>query len=64
MCDHGRLNTFKFINAEDRVDGPHMRVEGNLIKVGWDEAFAKAASNLKSFSKDEIAFLGSAYATC
>ena len=63
MCDHGRLNTFKFINAGDRVDGPHMRVEGNLIKVGWDEAFAKAASNLKLFGKDEIAILGSAYAT-
>ncbi|MFZ1280380.1 MAG: molybdopterin-dependent oxidoreductase, partial [Ignavibacteriaceae bacterium] len=63
MCDHGRLNTFKFINAEDRVDGPHIRVEGNLIKVGWDEAFAKAASNLKAFGKDEVAVLGSAYAT-
>lgn len=64
MCDHGRLNTFKFVNAEDRVDGPHLRVEGNLIKVGWDEAFAEAASRLKGFSKDEIAVLGSAFATC
>lgn len=63
MCDHGRLNTFKFINAEDRVDGPHIRVEGNLIKVGWDEAYAKAASSLKAFGKDEVAVLGSAYAT-
>ena len=63
MCDHGRLNTFKFVNAEDRVDGPHIRVEGNLIKVGWDEAYAKTASRLKSFGKDEIAVLGSAYAT-
>jgi NADH-quinone oxidoreductase subunit G len=63
MCDHGRLNTFKFVNAKDRVDGPHIRVEGKLIKVGWDEAYAKAASRLKSFAKDEIAVLGSAYAT-
>ncbi|HRN26860.1 MAG: molybdopterin-dependent oxidoreductase [Ignavibacteriaceae bacterium] len=63
MCDHGRLNTFKFINANDRVDGPHIRVEGKLIKVGWDEAYAKAASQLKSFGKDEVAVLGSAYAT-
>ncbi len=63
MCDHGRLNTFKFVNAVDRVDGPHLRVEGNLIKVGWDEAFAEAASRLKAFGKDEIAVLGSAYAT-
>lgn len=63
MCDHGRLNTFKFVNAKDRVDGPHIRVEGKLINVGWDEAYAKAASRLKSFAKDEIAVLGSAYAT-
>lgn len=63
MCDHGRLNTFKFVNADDRVDGPHLRSEGNLIKVGWDEAYAEAASRLKAFGKDEIAVLGSAYAT-
>lgn len=64
MCDHGRLNTFKFVNADDRVDGPHLRVEGNLVKVGWDEAFAQAASRLKSFAKDEIAIIGSPYTTC
>ncbi|MCZ7610391.1 MAG: molybdopterin-dependent oxidoreductase [Ignavibacterium sp.] len=63
MCDHGRVNTFKFVNAKDRVDGPHIRVEGNLVRVGWDEAYAEAASRLKGFSKDEIAVLGSAFAT-
>jgi NADH-quinone oxidoreductase subunit G len=63
MCDHGRLNTFKFINSDDRVDGPQIRVEGKLIKVSWDEAYAKTASQLKSFAKDEVAILGSAYAT-
>lgn len=64
MCDHGRVNTFKFINAEDRVNGPHIRKEGNLIKVDWDEALSKAASKLKSYNKDEIAFIGSPFATC
>ncbi len=64
MCDHGRLNTFKFVNAEDRVDGPYLRREGSLAKVGWDEAFAAAASELKQFNKNEIAFVGSAYASC
>jgi NADH-quinone oxidoreductase subunit G len=63
MCDYGRLNTFKFTNADDRVDGPHIRVEGNLIRVGWDEAYAEAASRLKVFGKDEVAVIGSAYAT-
>ncbi len=63
MCDHGRINTFKFVNAKDRVDGPHIRVEGNLTRVGWDEAYAQAASRLKGFNKDEVAVLGSPYAT-
>lgn len=64
MCDHGRLNTFKFINADDRVDSPHIRKEGILTKVGWDEAFSEAASRLKSFGKDEVAVIGSPYTTC
>lgn len=64
MCDHGRLNTFKFINADDRVDSAQIRKEGVLTKVSWDEAFAEAASRLKSFSKDEIAVIGSPFATC
>jgi len=64
MCDHGRLNTFRFVNAEDRIDSPQLRKEGQLIKVGWDEAFAEAVSRIKSFTKDEVAFIGSAYATC
>jgi NADH-quinone oxidoreductase subunit G len=64
MCDHGRLNTFKFVNDSARIDSPHIRKEGQLVKVGWDEAFAEASSRLKSFSKDEIAVIGSAFATC
>jgi NADH-quinone oxidoreductase subunit G len=64
MCDYGRLNTYKNVNAEDRVDYPQLRREGKLVKVGWDEVFAETASRIKSFAKDEIAFLGSAFATC
>jgi NADH-quinone oxidoreductase subunit G len=64
MCDHGRLNTFKYVNDEDRIDGPQIRKDGQLSKAEWDEAFNEAVSGLKSFSKDEFAFIGSAYATC
>lgn len=63
MCDNGRLNTFKFINEDSRVNGPHLRRDGKLTKVGWDEVFASAVSELKSFNKDEVAFIGSAYST-
>jgi NADH-quinone oxidoreductase subunit G len=64
MCDHGRLNTFKFVNAEDRIDSPKLMVEGRQINVGWDEAIAEAASRLKAYPKDQVAVLGSAFATC
>ncbi len=63
MCDHGRINTWKFVNADDRVSGPQIRRDGSLVKVGWDEAYSAAASALKSIVKDEIAFLGSAFTT-
>jgi NADH-quinone oxidoreductase subunit G len=64
MCDHGRVNTYKFINAEDRVNGPYIRNEGTLNPASWNDSVSKAASELRSFKKNEIAFIGSAYATC
>jgi len=64
MCDDGRLNTFKYVNAKDRVDGAHIRKNGKLVEAGWDEVFASASSELKNISSKEIAFIGSAYSTC
>jgi NADH-quinone oxidoreductase subunit G len=64
MCDHGRLNTFKFVNADDRIDGPQLMVEGKHIKIGWDEAFSEAASRLKTYSKEQVAVIGSAFTSC
>ncbi|HEX2867146.1 MAG TPA: molybdopterin-dependent oxidoreductase [Ignavibacteriales bacterium] len=63
MCDEGRLNTFKFINNE-RVDGPYVRRDGQLVKTGYDEALSQTVSHLKAYSATEIAFLGSAFASC
>ncbi len=63
MCDSGRLNTWKHVNAETRIKSPKIRKEGQLAEVGWDEAIAKVASELKTFHKNEIALLGSAFAT-
>jgi NADH-quinone oxidoreductase subunit G len=64
ICDHGRVNTFKFINDETRVDGPYIRNEGTLVRSGWDEALAAAVSTLKNYSKEEIGFIASPYVTC
>jgi NADH-quinone oxidoreductase subunit G len=63
MCDHGRLTTFRQTNAEQRIKAPLMRKEQLLVEVGWDEAIARVASELKTFKKSEIAAIGSAYAT-
>ncbi len=62
MCDQGRMDTWKNVNAENRIKSPKIRKDGKLVEVGWDEAIAKIASELKSFNKSEIALLGSAYA--
>lgn len=63
MCDHGRLNTWKYVNDETRLKAPKIRKDGSLVAVGWDEAFATVASALKSFNASQIAVLGSAFAT-
>lgn len=63
MCDNGRLNTFRFVNAESRVDGPHVRREGKLTKVTWDEALGSISSEIKGINGKEIAFIGSPFAT-
>jgi len=63
MCDAGRLNTFKPVNAETRVKAPLMKKESDVGEVGWDEAIARVASEFKTFRKSEIAVVGSAGAT-
>jgi len=63
MCDHGRLDTFKNVNAEDRINSPQLRKDGQLLEASWDEAIEEAASKLKSFNKDQVAVIGSPVAT-
>ncbi len=64
MCDHGRLNTFKFVNASNRIDSPKLLMDSSHQNVEWDKAFSFIADKLKRFAKNEIAVIGSAYATC
>jgi len=64
MCDKGRLETFKNVNAGNRIDGTYIRRDGQLQKVSWDEALKVAAKSLKDYKSGEIAFIGSAYSTC
>ncbi len=63
MCDEGRLNTFKHVNAETRFKAPMIRKQQGLVEVGWDEAIARVVSELRSFKGHEIAAVASAFAT-
>ncbi len=63
ICDNGRLNSFRHVNSGERLNSPMIRKDGVLQEAGWDEALAHAADALKPFSKDEIAVLGSAFAS-
>ena len=73
MCDHGRLDTFKYVNdAETRINSPMVRPleagilndgETGLEKCEWDDALARVLSELKNYSSDEIAFIASPYST-
>ncbi|HTK82655.1 MAG TPA: molybdopterin-dependent oxidoreductase [Bacteroidota bacterium] len=63
MCDYGRLSTFKSVNAETRIKASLIRKDEVLTEVGWDEAIAAVASKLKMAKKNEIAAIGSAYAS-
>ena len=63
MCDWGRLETSRQVNSDARIRGPLMRKESGVVEVGWDEAIVRAASELKSFRKGEIAVIGSAFDT-
>lgn len=63
MCDNGRLNTFKFVNSETRIDSCYLRKEGELVKSNWVEALEVAAKSLKEFKSNEVAFIASPYST-
>ncbi|MFH1196400.1 MAG: molybdopterin-dependent oxidoreductase [bacterium] len=63
MCDDGRLNSFKFVNQSERIDGPFVKKNDALEKCSWDEAVEFAAAKLKSYKPGEIAFIGSAFAS-
>jgi NADH-quinone oxidoreductase subunit G len=63
MCDAGRLETFRRVNAESRIKSPRIRVHDAFKESAWDEALASVASELKVFRRSEIAVLGSAHAT-
>ncbi len=62
MCDYGRF-TYKPVNSDDRIKNPMIKVNGELVETDWEMAIETAVSILKNVKPDEVAVLGSAYAT-
>jgi NADH-quinone oxidoreductase subunit G len=62
MCDYGRLN-FHYVNSEDRLKTPLVRLNGNLETASWTAALARMADALREFPADQIAVVASARMT-
>jgi NADH-quinone oxidoreductase subunit G len=52
LCDKGRYG-YHYINSEDRVTRPHIRENGRLTPVSWEEALKKAADGLLKVKQDK-----------
>ncbi len=63
MCDSGRLETYPFVNAEDRVSGAFISNGSSMQPATISAAVEHIAAALKKFKADEVAFVASAYAT-
>ncbi len=63
MCDAGRLGEFKYVNS-NRVTTPLMKRDGEQVTVAWEEATGHVVTTLRALKPTEIAFVGSASATC
>ncbi|MDX9759488.1 MAG: 2Fe-2S iron-sulfur cluster-binding protein [Bacteroidota bacterium] len=64
MCDTGRLESFRHVNAPTRVDQPLLRRDGTQRVVDWDEALAAVVSELRVFKGEQIAVIASPFDTC
>ena len=58
MCDEGRL-TYKCIHDPERqITEPYERIDGELVKIGWNRARQLLAEKLGSFIGDSDGTLG------
>jgi NADH-quinone oxidoreductase subunit G len=46
LCDRGRYN-IGFVNDERRLTQPLLKVDGTWMQIGWDDAIARWAAELK-----------------
>ena len=56
-------HAWEFINREDRIRSPLVRIGDRFIPVSWEEAYRCIAEGFASFSANEIMLLGSGLCT-
>jgi NADH-quinone oxidoreductase subunit G len=57
LCDRGRYN-IGFVNDERRLTQPLLKVDGAWVQIGWDDAIARWAAELKEAGKNAGAIGG------
>ena len=62
MCDEGRLLYHNFEKLS-RLEYPQIRQDNKLKRTNWRNAFSAVADALKKYASDQIAVVGSGYAT-
>jgi NADH-quinone oxidoreductase subunit G len=62
MCDDGRL-LYHAYNKLERLEYPMVRKNGELQRGHWRLSLKSVVNKLKEFSADQVAFVGSGYAT-
>ncbi len=63
MCDVGRLKSYPYVNADDRVSGGFIRSNGKLEPASIGDAAREIGKALYRFKPEEILFVASAFAT-
>ena len=63
MCDNGRVESYRHVNSDTRLEYPLIKRDEGLMRAGWDESIAQVVSLLKNYLPDEIYALGSAYSS-
>ena len=58
MCDYGRLN-FKYLEAENRILEPQLRIGGAVAPTDWKNAITQAALQLRQYGGESIAIIAS-----
>ncbi len=62
-CVKGRYGIAEFVHHTERLTTPLIKKNGELKQASWDEALELAATSLRKYAPEEVAFIASAKCT-